>query len=205
MNPTTLEEDLASVDHLHDDAELALNIERPGYSKDWLKQYPSGPYVHPAELWTNWLNHRSPHSHTVLDIGGGNGILSFPHWVASNITLLDIAPPGGCMHNHIGRVVTGDCESALELFGEKSFDVVQFTEVIEHLRKVKGRRMLEMLPKLARHALIITTPGGFSRQPMVLNNPYNVHISGWMPSDFTETGYKVHMNASQIMATMWLG
>jgi len=193
--------EIADVAHLHEDAELDLDTERPNYNKEWLETYPSAGYEHPAELWSRWLTKRAPAARSLLDIGGGNGILAMPHWNAGQITLLDIAPEVNFAH--LGRVVIGDCETALDTFGEKSFDCVQFTECIEHLRKVKGRRMLEMLPKLARQALIVTTPGGFSRQPEVLGNPYNVHISGWTPPEFLEHGYEVHMNASQIIATMW--
>lgn len=199
-------DDIRSVDHLHDDDELPGDEERPCFDRAWLSEYPSGKHQHPSDIWVKMVRAYAKGAKTVLDIGGGNGILAMGFWSQGNVTVLDAAPGEFLTKKRATtkpKVFTGDCESALELFGEKSFDVVQFTEIIEHLRKVKGRRMLAMLPKLARSAIIITTPGGFLHGPATLGNPYNVHVSGWTPEEFVEHGYNVYMNASQIVATMF--
>ena len=193
--------DARAVAHLHADPELPEEEERPYYDKAWLQQYPCTlPSVHPAEWWIHWITQRKELAgvQRVLDIGGGNGVVAAYHWHIENVTILDIEPGVGTVE----RAVKGDCETALAKYGPKSFDVVQFTEIIEHLRKLKGRRMLEMLPQLARKAILITTPGGFSRQPASLGNPYNVHVSGWTPMEFEAYGYHIHMNGSQIFAYM---
>ncbi|TND08095.1 MAG: hypothetical protein FD123_2649 [Bacteroidetes bacterium] len=77
-------------------------------------------------------------------------------------------------------------------FPEKSFDVVIASDLIEHLEKEDGMRLLEMMEKLARKKVIIFTPNGFLEQREYDGNKYQVHLSGWDVEEMQKLGYRVN-------------
>jgi hypothetical protein len=81
--------------------------------------------------------------------------------------------------------------AAAEVFGPASFDVVMALDVIEHLEKEDGRRLLDVLETVARRRVIIFTPNGFLPQGALEGNPFQVHRSGWWPEEFLVRGYRV--------------
>ena len=92
------------------------------------------------------------------------------------------------IHNEYHQI---DVLDALEKFGPKSFDVVVALDLIEHLRKEDGLKLLEMMDKLARKKIFVYTPNGFLPQGDRENNPWQVHYSGWSPEEFGAFGYEV--------------
>jgi 2-polyprenyl-3-methyl-5-hydroxy-6-metoxy-1,4-benzoquinol methylase len=76
-------------------------------------------------------------------------------------------------------------------FEPKSYDAVVMVEVIEHLTKEEGLRILEKAEKWARKKVIITTPNGFIHQNNLDDNKLQEHLSGWLPEDFKKRGYRV--------------
>jgi 2-polyprenyl-3-methyl-5-hydroxy-6-metoxy-1,4-benzoquinol methylase len=66
------------------------------------------------------------------------------------------------------------------------YDLVLFTEVIEHMNKKQGRMILEALLDISKH-IIISTPRGYMRNT-VEDNPYLTHLSGWDIKDFSKYG-----------------
>jgi hypothetical protein len=85
----------------------------------------------------------------------------------------------------VGDVMTHD-------FGNRRFDVVVANELIEHLDKWAGWRLLERLEQLASRLILVTTPNGFVPQGAEHGNPWQRHRSGWFPHDFEGLGYTVH-------------
>jgi len=75
-------------------------------------------------------------------------------------------------------------------FEDKEFDVATCIEVIEHLPKKAGERLLEELERIA-NKVIVTTPNVFFPQDAYDRNPFQRHISKWSTHDFTKRGYKV--------------
>lgn len=77
----------------------------------------------------------------------------------------------------------------------KSFDIILCLEVIEHLSKGDGLKLLEKFNRIASREIIITTPVGFVSLNRVHSrhedNPCKFHISGWFPSEFESMEYKV--------------
>jgi SAM-dependent methyltransferase len=75
--------------------------------------------------------------------------------------------------------------------GEKSFDCVLASDLIEHLAKEDGLKLLEMLEKIARERVIVFTPNGFLPQGEFRGNPWQAHKSGWTPEEMRKRGYKI--------------
>lgn len=74
---------------------------------------------------------------------------------------------------------------------ERSFDIVFCSQVIEHLSKKEGLRLIENLEEIARRQVIIATPVGFASPPHFDENPLQEHKSFWQPDEFKKRGYRV--------------
>ena len=128
-----------------------------------------------------------------LDVGAGTFSVLTALRPALRSTAIDAYGPSidasrtRNMHDEyvVGDVMTYD-------FGGRQFDVVIANELIEHLDKWAGWRLLERLEQLARRLIIVTTPNGFVPQGPEHGNPWQRHRSGWFPHDFEGLGYTVH-------------
>jgi len=83
--------------------------------------------------------------------------------------------------------------NALEVrkhFKPKEFDIVLASDLIEHLTKKEGLKLIKMMEEVAIEKVIILTPNGFIRQDPY-KNPYQEHKSGWVVKDFEKLGYDV--------------
>lgn len=76
-------------------------------------------------------------------------------------------------------------------FPPKSFDAVILIEVLEHLKKEEGKKILAKMEKWARKKVIVSVPNGFLVQSGVDGNPLQEHISGWVAQEFKKRGYRV--------------
>ena len=77
---------------------------------------------------------------------------------------------------------------------KKTFDIVFMIDVIEHLPKETGRKILTLLDKYAKQIVIAVPvePEGFHRK----NSSENVlqeHISYWTKDEFLKLGYEVEV------------
>ena len=85
-------------------------------------------------------------------------------------------------------------EEATKLFPSKSVDSVFLVDVIEHLKKEEGVRLLHATENIARQQIVLFTPLGF--MPQVHENhkdawnldggAWQEHKSGWVPEDFDD-------------------
>jgi len=69
-------------------------------------------------------------------------------------------------------------------FKPKSFDYAVAIEVLEHLDKHDGPKMLEELSRVAVRKIILTTPNDFL--------PLKTHVSGWRTGELEELGFQVY-------------
>ncbi len=76
-------------------------------------------------------------------------------------------------------------------FTPKSFDCVIASDLIEHLSKEDGNKLIEMMEKIASKKVVIYTPNGFFPQSEFDSNNYQVHISGWEIEEMEEKGYRI--------------
>lgn len=84
-----------------------------------------------------------------------------------------------------------DLENSPLPFNDKEFEVATCIEVIEHLSRPAGERLLDDMERVAGR-VIVTTPNRFFEQPEYDGNPYQKHLSIWRTKDFLERGYRVY-------------
>jgi len=127
---------------------------------------------------------------TVLDIGCGE--LSPLKFIDSKITGVDIgrntiaAAKKNRTHNHY-KVL--DIKQLITEFKPKSFDAVVGLDVIEHLKKQDGEKLIKQMEKIAIKKVIIFTPNGF--MPQKGESIYDKHLSGWTAAEMKRKGYQV--------------
>src|SRR5258706_2186910 len=86
-------------------------------------------------------------------------------------------------------------QQAILLFPPKSVDTVFLLDIIEHLPKKEGKKLLALTEKIARKQIIIFTPLGFITQFHENNKDawgmgggeWQKHKSGWLPKDFNSS------------------
>jgi SAM-dependent methyltransferase len=93
-------------------------------------------------------------------------------------------------HAFYDELVRHDLTSGPLPFDDDSFDVVTCIEVIEHLARLDGERLLDELERVGRY-VIVTTPNGFMEQDELEGNPLQRHRSAWSVRDFAGRGYSV--------------
>lgn len=129
---------------------------------------------------------------TVLDVGAGwgkYGLLAREYADAERVDALDVIRPRYPVYDqvHIGDALDLDRVLPAE---PARYDLALLIDVIEHLEKADGWRLLEALTRRARRVLV-ATPWGFRRQE-IAGLPYETHRSGWYPWEFGRR-YRAHL------------
>ena len=91
--------------------------------------------------------------------------------------------------NHAEPFLKADIRDLPKIAGEKTFDVVTMIDVIEHLKKPDGLRLISQAEAVAKVRSIHFTPYG-SLWETDDDNPAS-HHSGWLPEEFEAFGYQV--------------
>ena len=129
---------------------------------------------------------------TILDVGCGTGsplrFLNKGHLVGVD----GFAPAverarAVCTHD---EYFVGDVRNLDELFPDRRFDACVALDVIEHLPKEDGWRMLESMERLAKRRVVIFTPNGFVPQQSK-DGDLQEHLSGWTTPEFSGRGFRV--------------
>jgi SAM-dependent methyltransferase len=76
-------------------------------------------------------------------------------------------------------------------FPTRSFDCVLASDVIEHVDKETGGKLILSLERIARRRVVIFTPNGFLPQRPYGGNPFQEHLSGWTVDEMRSRGYRV--------------
>ncbi|OGE36800.1 hypothetical protein A3B45_00275 [Candidatus Daviesbacteria bacterium RIFCSPLOWO2_01_FULL_39_12] len=136
---------------------------------------------------------------TVLDLGCGDGALTRSiykkGWEITGVDIYKKSLDQAKKREVYKYLIKGDIEKVVQdlVKRRKKYDVVLFSQVIEHISKKKGERVLDLIEKLAKRRILVGTPNGFMVQPEVFirGNPHQHHHSGWVVEDFLKRGYKV--------------
>lgn len=88
--------------------------------------------------------------------------------------------------------ILSDILSVEKKLPKQKFDAVIALDVIEHLSKKDGIKLLSLMERLAKRKVLLLTPNGFYKQEPYENNPYQIHRSGWYANDFASLGYRCY-------------
>jgi hypothetical protein len=89
------------------------------------------------------------------------------------------------------EVILGDARELEKYFKPGQFDAVVALDVIEHLTKEDGLRMMQSMEKIASRKVIFFTPSGFLPQHSFEDNSLQEHLSGWEAKEMEQYGYHV--------------
>jgi SAM-dependent methyltransferase len=89
------------------------------------------------------------------------------------------------------EMVHGDVRDLSRYFQPKQFDACVGLDVIEHLVKPDGLKMMQAMERIAAKKVIIFTPSGFLQQRHTANDDLQEHLSGWEPAEMAGYGYQV--------------
>lgn len=136
---------------------------------------------------------------SVLDIGCGDGelmkVIGDKSWKITGIDIYAKSLKEAKKTGMYDELIKGDLvKVGQRLVGKKKkYDLVFCSQVIEHITKEDGEKLLTLADKLAKKRIYFGTPRGFMKQPEVFikGNPHQHHKSGWGIGDFRERGYKV--------------
>lgn len=137
---------------------------------------------------------------TLIDLGCGDGSftkdISFGKgWKMTGVELYDDSIKRAQNLGIYDQIIKSDV-TELPKISSKKYDVVMCIQVIEHLSKEAGERVLKEWEKLAKNKIIVATPVGFMKFDRVERkkdkNKLQKHLSGWKPEEFKERGYRVY-------------
>jgi SAM-dependent methyltransferase len=130
----------------------------------------------------------------ILDVGCGTGYTIRELGVPRSTGLDAYAPyieKARQLHTH-DELVLGDVRELRQKFSPKSFDACIALDVIEHLQKPDGFKLMTEMEQIARKKVVLLTPSGFLPQGNTDTDDYQRHYSGWDPAEMESHGYKVY-------------
>ncbi len=146
------------------------------------------------------LRHHIGNSNTILDLGCGDGSLMAilsqgKNWQIIGVDIYEDGLKKAEGRKIYKKLIKGDILTSVQFLNKlsKKYDVVFFSQVIEHISKKRGEKVLNEIEKLSRKKIIVGTPRGFMKQPREFlgDNPHQIHESGWEVEDFRSRDYKV--------------
>lgn len=139
---------------------------------------------------------------SILDVGAGHGgVFDGGYWnpkpilkVAADMAFVRPTDPSWRIDLRV------DATRLLTHYGEKSFDMVQCLETLEHIPD--NRSALEEMVKVARKAVFITScDRGHHQGPLyeesVKRNPYNAYTGQPKIKDLIALGFHVHVEHTE--------
>ncbi len=126
---------------------------------------------------------------SILDIGHGKGLHLKNVKFNPRVEIVGFDVSASWLSESIKSSVTGNAPKDLDLILDSSFDIVMAFDLIEHLSREDGYKLLYHMERIARDSTFVFTPNGFRWQPPALDNPFDAHVSGWSHRDFKAFGY----------------
>ena len=141
-------------------------------------------------------NYISPED-SVLDLGCGNGasLRNFKMKYSMGIDIWEqYLPMAKDVYTEVKQY---DIRKILEIIKPNSFDVVLAIDIIEHLERGEGKKLICDMISISTKCVIIYTPLTFSDNiknvigTWAKGNPYQIHKSLWVEEDFKIHGFKM--------------
>ena len=151
------------------------------------------PYIPFTSLNTVW-RHMDASSKTMLDVGCGKGEpVKFINRKGRYLAVgFDAFEPylKECQEDKIHNTyIQGDVRYLP--FMDDSFDLIICLEVLEHLERDDGEKLLKELERVASQQVILSTPVGKYKQDVFDGNPHQEHKYTWSPNEMKLKGYRV--------------
>ena len=132
---------------------------------------------------------------TVLDLGCGKSspIKFFSNELEHSLGVDNFVPyikqsKDSRIHS---EYLVSDIFMACQKFKDNSFDCTLALDLIEHLSKIDGLKLIKEMTRIASKKVIVYTPNGFLKQEIYDNNIGQLHLSGWSVSELKDLGFKV--------------
>jgi hypothetical protein len=77
-------------------------------------------------------------------------------------------------------------------FKEGSFDAVMALELLEHLTKEEGYKLIQNMVRWSKKKVIISTPNGYLAHGCRNGNPLQIHKCGWETDELKSLGFRVY-------------
>lgn len=145
------------------------------------------------------------HKCSVISLGCGIGVTECG-FKCSKLDGMDIFSYGNRhllnnWDNIRGTFISGDIRKSDELIKNKSYDIVFCLDVIEHLEKEEGFKLIKDAESIAIKAVVFYTPLKWDTNESATTdkslwsygNKYNLHKSLWTIKEFEDKGYKVYL------------
>lgn len=142
---------------------------------------------------------------TILDVGCGDGslMLKINCDKKYKVVGVDVHLPSLKKAKKTGVYKTLKQANLKNLnFKAGSFDVVLASQVIEHISKKDGYKLLNKLEKIAKNKIIVSTPKGyvpFDPFEVFDGNPFQRHKSGWSIDELKKIKYNVYGQGSSFI------
>ncbi len=88
-------------------------------------------------------------------------------------------------------IIQSTASEAEKIFGTGSVEAVAALNVIEHMTREEGFKLLADIERIASKLVIIMSCVGWMDQDAFDGNPWQIHKSAWVPDDFRKRGYLV--------------
>lgn len=149
------------------------------------------PYIH-LLTYISELKKILANCKTILDIGcGATSPLRFTdceYLVGVDLNPSSIAKAKkNQTHN---AYIIADAKDINRLFKENEFDACVGPDLIEHLTKKDGLKLIQSMEKIAKKKVVIFTPNGYMHQHDE-KNPLEDHQSGWTAKEMEKFGFEV--------------
>ena len=94
-------------------------------------------------------------------------------------------------HNLQDELVECDVRDLSGHFKPNQFDACIALDLIEHLTKEDGLKLIQSVERIAKKRVVFFTPSGFLPQKHSASDDLQAHLSGWDADEMRKLGYKV--------------
>lgn len=133
------------------------------------------------------------HCETVLDIGCGTSPVMRELGVNRTVGVEGYPPfiEEARKKNLQDELIDCDVRDISKHFQIHQFDACIALDLIEHLTKEDGLKLIQSMEKIARKRVVFFTPSGFLPQKHAVNDDLQAHLSGWEAKEMKNLGYEV--------------
>lgn len=148
----------------------------------------------PAQILTRLeLRHALKGCRTVLDVGCGY-TSPLRHFGFERLVGVEGYRPSyesARLSRTHHELVCEDVRELVRLFKPGEFDACVAIDVIEHLTKEDGLKLVAAMENIASKKVVFFTPNGFLPQRHAENDDLQLHLSGWEAGEMRGHGYRV--------------